>query len=54
MMKKKRFFASLKYARDTQFMTQRKSIRELLFSLFQYAYTIGWNDRANGRVIFYK
>ena len=53
MMQKKRFFATLKYARDTQFMSQSKSMRGILFSLFQYAYTCGWNDKSNGGVRFH-
>jgi len=53
-MNKKRFFASLKYARNTNFMSQNKTMRRLLFSLFQYAYTCGWNDRLNGEVRYYE
>lgn len=52
-MKKKRFFATVQYARDTQFMTWGKTMRELLFKLFQYAYTCGWNDK-NGGVRVYE
>ena len=47
-MEKKRFFASLKYARITDFITHEKTTREVMFRLFQYAYTCGWNDQANG------
>jgi len=53
-MNKKRFFASLKYARETKFMTYDKNLRRLAFGLFQYAYTCGWNDRNNGGVRYYE
>jgi len=42
MMEKKRFFATLKYAR--QMNPYDPILRQLLLKLFQYAYTLGWQD----------
>jgi hypothetical protein len=43
LMRRARFFATLKYAR--QMNRCDRNVKRLLLSAFQYAYTVGYLDR---------